>query len=190
MQRHCVIVLHEIYGLNRHIEKAAELLETAGYAVCCPNLLGRPAFDYHQADQAYAYFYQTVGLTAAVGRVRQLILTKLETYECVSLVGYSVGATIAWLCSGLPLYLHRMVGFYGSRIRDYREIQPQCPALLLLAREESFPVVKLAEALACQANVRTELFPAQHGFADPFGNGYDLEAALRAQGLMMEFLGS
>ncbi len=190
LQRHCLIILHEIYGLNRHIETTAGLLETAGYAVCCPNLLGRPAFDYDQADQAYAHFYRTVGLATAAEQARRLILAKSATYERVSLVGYSVGATVAWLCSALPLHLHRMVGFYGSRIRDYREIRPQCPTLLLLAQETSFPVAELAEALAGQANVRTEVFPARHGFADPFGKGYDPGAALRARELMMDFLGS
>ena len=186
--KHLIIILHEIYGLNRHIQMTAELLESAGYAVCCPNLLGRPAFDYRQADQAYAYFYQMVGLEAAAGQIRQLFLDKREAYDRISLVGYSVGATIAWLCSELPLY--RVVGFYGSRIRDYRHIQSQCPVQLLFAREESFPVTELAETLARKENVRTKVFPAQHGFADPFGNGYDPVAALQAQSLMLEFLGS
>lgn len=58
--------------------------------------------------------------------------------------GFSVRATIAWLCSAEKL-IDGMVGYYGSRIRHYTEILPQM--LFYLEKEHSFNVDELISNL-------------------------------------------
>ncbi|KAF6598238.1 dienelactone hydrolase family protein, partial [Paenibacillus sp. EKM208P] len=36
-----IVVLHEIYGINQHIQNFCSLLSDQGYDVICPNLLGK-----------------------------------------------------------------------------------------------------------------------------------------------------
>lgn len=70
--------------------------------------------------------YQTI-----VAQLRQL----KQTYRQVFIMGFSVGATIAWRCSETP-WCDGIIGCYGSRIRDYLELQPACPVLLLFAEQD------------------------------------------------------
>src|SRR5690606_7048825 len=94
-----IIVLHEIYGLNQHMKDICSSLSEEGFDVFCPDLLGRPAFDYAEEQEAYRYFMDNVGFLHAKYKVEDLIDDVRTAYEKVVIVGFSVGATVAWLCS-------------------------------------------------------------------------------------------
>ncbi len=75
-------------------------------------------------------------------------------YRYCFIVGYSIGATIAWLCSGKADLFSGVVGVYGSRLRDYKAVESKCPVLLCFPRtEESFDVAELLQALFGKSNV-------------------------------------
>lgn len=56
-------------------------------------------------------------------------------YETLIVVGYSVGATLAWLSAASGL-CDGVVCYYGSRIRQYLHLAPLCPTLVIVARYE------------------------------------------------------
>lgn len=183
-----IIVLHEIYGVNQHIESVCERFRKAGYDVICPNLIGRAsAFDYDLAEQAYRHFMETVGFAAAVALVKASAKRAKQRYARVYLLGYSVGATIAWLCSAEAGVCDGMIGYYGSRIRDAKEIIPQCPQRLLFASEEAFNVKRLVRFWE-RRKVNARVIDGKHGFADPFSRNYCAKAANEAENIVNDFL--
>ena len=137
--KNAVLVLHEIYGINRHIREVCGRYHSLGYDIHCPNLLERKhPFPYSRQDDAYAYFMGRVGFDASA-KVDRLLDELSSRYARIFLVGYSVGATIAWLasqngnCAGAVCH-------YGTRIRDYPAITPRCPVLLIAGEhDEAFP---------------------------------------------------
>ncbi len=170
-----IIVVHEIYGLNAHITGVCDRLAQAKVDVLCPNLLGDRQEPFHYAEEALAYrnFMTEVGFAAAQEQIEALARSLQGRYRYCFIVGYSIGATIAWLCSGKADLYSGVVGVYGSRIRDYTAIEPQCPVLLCFPRtEESFDVAELILALSGKSNLNLFKADAGHGFADPWSEKY------------------
>ena len=175
-----IIVLHEIYGLNSHIIGVCDRLAQAKVDVLCPNLLGERQEPFHYDEEALAYrhFMTEVGFSAAQEEIEALARNVRDRYRYCFIVGYSIGATIAWLCSGNSGLFSGVVGVYGSRIRDYTLIEPKCPVLLCFPRaEESFDVAELIRTLSGKNNVNLFKADALHGFADPRSTKYCVEAS-------------
>jgi len=185
-----IIVVHEIYGLNEHMRFACQTLSGHGYDVFCPDLLGRGIpFDYSQEEEAYASFMGNVGFARALEPINHLLSSIEHEYRKIVVVGFSVGAAVAWLC-GAERPVDGIVGFYGSRIRNYMDREPRCPALLFFPQEEkSFNVDELIAALSRKRNVEVHQYAGRHGFADPFSPQYNEASAEEAWGEMLTFLG-
>lgn len=162
----------------RHICK---LLLERDFDVICPNLLQRETpFEYGQDEIAYRNFTRNIGFVKAWQR-------KKSKYKKVYIVGFSVGATVAWLCSE-EAGVDGIVGYYGSRIRNFVEIEPLCPTILFFPeREKTFNVDKLISILE-KKHIEVHKFDGQHGFCDPFALTYHEKSALHSFGKMVEFL--
>lgn len=185
--KQAVVILHEIYGLNDFIEELCISYQQKGYAVFAPNLLKREiTFAYEQEAEAYTYFNQQVGFKI-VKQVERLINDLKEEYEQVIVIGFSVGATLAWLCCENS-NCAAVVCFYGSRIRDYLHLQPVCPALVLFASEDLFEVDKVIELLSGKANLESKKITGRHGFMDSYGKNFSFTANLEAQKSVELFL--
>lgn len=185
-----VIVLHEIYGVNRHMRSVCRWISESGRDVFCPDLLGKgKTFDYPFQQEAYRYFMQEVGFGVS-SRVNELIDTLKQRYAKVVVVGYSVGATLAWLCAAAGR-CDGIVGFYGSRIRDYTDISPKCPATLLFAsRDAGCNSADLAGKLKDTANTEVTILDGKHGFCDLYSENYQPDSARTARLIAEKFITS
>ncbi len=184
-----VIVLHEIYGVNKHIATTTERFRQKGFAAECPDFTGlAKPFTYDCQQEAYQHFIQNVGFTEAARQVLSHVdRVKREGYRKVILCGFSIGATVAWLLSE-DKSIDGVIGFYGSRIRDYPGINPHCPTLLLFPTyEESFNVTSFATSLK-KERVMVMVLEGSHGFADPFSSCYNEASCLKADILVKAFL--
>jgi dienelactone hydrolase len=181
-----IIVLHEIYGINEFIKNQCQKFIEAGYDVYSPNMIDKPPFSYEESIEAYDFFTKNVGFEVYIeisGFVNQL----KEKYDNVFIIGFSVGATIAWrccensLCSGI-------VACYGSRIRDYTYLNPTCPTLLLFAKEDSFDVHSTVCQLRDKQRFSIIEFDAEHGFLDSYSKRYNAQQAKCADESITQFI--
>lgn len=173
-----VIILHEIYGVNDHITETAARLAASGMTAYCPDLLGT-VYGYDREEDAYARYMAQSGFPAAGRRVNELAGSLAGRHRRIYLLGYSAGATVAWLCSAGGGYAG-IVGYYGSRIRDYEDVTPDCPVLLIFSRSERSFAVEAAGRLGAKGGVTVEVVGADHGFADRHSPRYDEAAAAAA----------
>ncbi len=182
-----IIVLHEIYGINKHIVTTTERFRQMGFAAECPDFTGlAKPFTYDCRQEAYEHFIHNVGFTEAARRVLSYVDRVKEGCNKVILYGFSIGATVAWLLSE-----HRnvdgVIGFYGSRIREYPGIKPQCPTLLLFPTyEESFDVISFAASIK-KEQVMVKVLEGSHGFADPFSSNYNANSCSKSDILVKAF---
>jgi dienelactone hydrolase len=183
-----VIILHEIYGINQYIEDWATYFNTLDYDAYCLDLLHKEkGFSYLQQQEAYNYFRANIGFDAY--KEVELFLEQLyEEYSNVVVFGSSIGATIAWLLTNNKC-CNRMIGYYGSRIRDYININPSCPCLLLFAKDEkSFCVRELQTILNSKLGVMAEVLEGEHGFADRYTAHNHVESSKKALEMVELFL--
>ncbi len=177
MSTTCIIVLHEIYGVNQYMKDICQSVSEQNFDVVCPNLLPQEKpFDYTREALAYKNFMEHAGFNRSVHKVKELLGDMNDKYSKVFILGFSVGATIAWLCSEEE-GVDGVVGYYGSRIRDYVDINPVCPTLLYFpAIEKAFSVKELVSKLK-KPNVDVYIHQGQHGFSDPLGSTFNEELA-------------
>lgn len=182
-----IIVLHEIYGINEHIKNICKLLSDKDFDVICPNLLKQAIpFDYSQEEIAYRNFMENIGFTKASNEMKRLLLNIKGKYKKTYIVGFSIGATIAWLCSEEE-GIAGIIGYYGSRIRNYLEINPLCPTMLFFPeKEQSFNVDDLISNLE-KKNILVHKFKGEHGFCDPYFTKYNAISTQETFNLMMDF---
>ena len=182
-----IIVLHEIYGINSHIKWVCEQYLAAGYEVICPEFVN-PS-DYSREREAYQYFVEHIGFPSMVHEVKAILMKVRADYKHVFLLGFSIGATVAWICSETEIAADGVICYYGSRIRDYQNIIPKCPILQIFAKEEkSFNVPELASILGQKQFVNVHVLNGKHGFSDPFSKYFNGQSKQMAQRLVDEFL--
>ncbi|WP_454190928.1 dienelactone hydrolase family protein [Paenibacillus sp. Marseille-Q7038] len=185
--RDLVIILHEIYGVNDHIHFFSEMLIKEGFDVLVPNLSHRDSFSYEQEEFAYQYFMNEVGFEKSLREVEEIVKTNKAEYDQIFIIGFSIGATIAWMCSEYDI--NGVIGYYGSRIRNHKEIEPRCPTLLFFAdREKSCNVLDLETDLKQKRNTLIKTIEAEHGFMNPFYKTYNFKEFKNCVELSIEFL--
>jgi dienelactone hydrolase len=184
-----VVVVHEIYGVNAHITATAEALRAYPCDVFTPSFLPAGAV-FAQEDEARAYreFARDPGLERMAEELSRFIHDLRSRYRRVLCIGFSVGATSAWLASATAP-LDGSVCFYGSRIRDHLAVQPTAPCLLLFAEHEpGFSVPEVALELRHRPHVTVTTYPCRHGFCNPDSPAHDSERSLQAWETAIRFL--
>ena len=187
-----IIVLHEIYGINNHIKDICETLVKEGNDVICPNLLlSNQTFSPVEEAIAYSNFIQNIGFRSAQQQLENSLLEILNNYKYRFIVGYSIGATLAWLCSQREGFYNGVVGFYGSRIRDYKDVFPKCPVLLFFPKkEEAFDINRLIQGLSAKDDIKIVQVNASHGFTNPSSSKYCPEVSEETIKETIEFINS
>jgi dienelactone hydrolase len=181
------VLLHEIYGINRFISETGRKFYEWGLDVDCPDLTGGTVYPYALQEQAYAHFIQSGGFGRYQEIIRRMEALRRE-YNKIILIGFSAGATIAWRCTE-SRFCDCMVGVYGSRIRDYTEVEPACRSLLLFSdQEESFDVWKLEEDLRNKKNASIRVLKGRHGFMDSFSGNFNSMASEKAMDMIRAFI--
>lgn len=190
-QPNLIIVAHEIYGINEHIKSFCEQVAQAGFDVVCPNLLKEPlAFSYSEEKEAYHHFHTNCSFLDSRASLCKLASENRREYKQLFIVGFSVGATAAWLASSSTADIDGAVCLYGSRIRDYTELVPKCPVLLVFPEEEqSFDVTSLMDILV-KKEVKQVKLAGKHGFCDPFSKSFNIDSAKTAWSHMLAFFRS
>lgn len=181
-----IIVLHEIYGVNKFIEDVCEQYHRIGFDVYSPNLLNKKSYSYEQVAEAYDNFKSEIGFHV-YSQINTLVAILKEKYEKVFILGFSVGATIAWRCSEYSM-CDGVIACYGSRIRDYLEVKPSCQVLLIFADEDNYNVEIVMKQLIHIKGVNIKKMEAHHGFLDKYSKYYHREQAMKGFCYIEEFL--
>lgn len=171
-----IIILHEIYGINQFIKDICFQYHDEGYDIFCPSLFDDKAvFSYTDSQRAYDTFINTIGFDIYT-QINKLIDQLKTSYQSVILIGFSIGATIAWRCSETSS-CNGVLCCYGSHIRDYLTVIPKYPVLLLFAKYDSFDVISVCNQLQKRNHTKIKIMEANHGFIDSYSSYYSTSQA-------------
>jgi dienelactone hydrolase len=187
-QNSSTFVLHEIYGINQQIQNFCKFISEQGNYVICPDLLEKgSSFEYFQEKLAYHHFIEYIGVEESSEKIKTILSTYRLEYKRIVIIGFSVGATIAWLCSE-DEKVDGVIGFYSSRIRNYLDVTPMCPTMLFFPEEEpSFQVDEVTAALE-RKHIDIQKFSGKHGFSDPYSSNFHKGSAQKTKDRIIDFL--
>ena len=184
--RGAVVVIQEIFGVNKHIKSVADGYAADGYLVIAPAMFDRlqrgydtgytpPEIEARRALMQKADWKQTMQDAAAA-------VEAAKAGGKVGIVGYCWGGTLAWLAA-TRLSVDCAVGYYGSMTIDFIDETPACPVTMMLGETDaSFPPENIEAIRARHPDVVVFTYPAGHGFAcDQRGSWHELSARLAGQ---------
>ena len=197
-----VVVIQEIFGVNRVMREVCDRLAREGFLAVCPDLFWRLEPGVDITDQTQAEWDKAFGLMtrfdvdAGVEDVDATMDLVRRSEACngkVGAVGYCLGGRLAYLAA-TRTDSDASVGYYGVGIETYLGEAERLahPLMLHIAEEDGF-VPKPAQGLIIQAlkdhpQVTLHTYPGcDHAFARPGGAHFDAQAAAEADARTLAF---
>lgn len=189
-----LVVVQEIFGVNRHIRGVADGFAQDGYLAVAPAMfdrvergieLGYDKDDIAEGrairakiswDQALSDVAAALGFVAGAGKA--------------GVVGYCWGGSVAWLAA-CRLNPAAAVCYYGGNIHECRNEKPSCPVMFHFGEEDAGIPMDQVKAIGA-AHPKQELFTypgAGHGFNCEMRGSYHAKSAAIARERTLAFLG-
>ena len=196
-----IVVIQEIFGVNKVMRDIADSLAEEGYTAVVPDLFWRiePGIDItDQTDaeweKAFSYF-KAFNVDKGVEDIASTIAwVRAKGHKRVGAEGYCLGGLLAYL-TGTRTDIDATVGYYGVGIDNYLDeaTRAKNPVLLHIAEEDGFvskdSQAKMKAGLTVP-NYQLFWYPGRdHAFARDGGKHYHREDANKANDRTMDFFG-
>jgi carboxymethylenebutenolidase len=191
-----VVIIQEIFGVNRHIRAVTDYYATQGFKAIAPGLFDRVQpgiqLNYNSADATRGMQIATqIGLEKALLDVAATIHHAAQTDppRKVAVVGFCYGGTLAWL-SATRLNPAAAVGYYGGQIARFVNEKPRCPVMLHFGgKDQHIPASEIQKIQQAHPEVPVFVYPdAGHGFNCDQRPDYNAPAAAHARERTLAFL--
>ena len=176
-----IVVIQEIFGVNRHMRAVTDRFAAEGYAALSPALFDR-------VERKVDVGYDEAGIAKGRG-VRQRLgyeeamrdtaaaVAHLQSFGKVGIVGYCWGGNIAWLAA-CRLPVAAAVGYYGGDIANLLNETPKAPLMLHFGeRDQHITPAMVGRIRAAVPKVPVHTYAAGHGFNCEERKDYDAASA-------------
>lgn len=190
-----VVVVHEWWGLNEHIQHWADRLAEQGYAALAVDLYGGTVAKTPEEAQAAMKSVDaakaTATLRAAFAFVGSDERIRADKRACL---GWCFGGAWSLRLAIAEPKLDACVLYYGRLVEDEAELaRIQAPVLAVFGtRDRSIPEAKVAAFEASLQKLKKDAkvlrYDAEHAFANPSGARYDQQNAAAAWVEVRSFL--
>lgn len=182
-----IVVLQEIFGVNKHIREVADGFAADGYVAIAPALYDRSSkkgvqLGYEGDDIAigrdlreeFSWDDTVLDVKAAVD------VLKAEGLK-VGTTGYCWGGTISYL-AGCRLDVQAAVVYYGGQIMPYVDEKENCPLLMHFGEhDKGIPLSDVDAIKAAHPAADVHIYDADHGFNCDHRGSYNEAAAKTAR---------
>ena len=190
-----LVVLQEIFGVNRHIRSVADGYAADGFLAVAPALFDRIeknvdlTYEGEDAQKAVALLQKIDTLKALADVDSALTFARKESGKRTEVIGYCFGGLLAWL-SATRLHPDAAVGYYAGRIGNYAGETPKSPVQLHFGRLDThIPAEQVAQVHAAHPEVEINWYDgAGHGFNCDMRSAYNATAAALARSRSLTFL--
>jgi carboxymethylenebutenolidase len=162
-----LVVLQEIFGVNRHIRNVTESFAAAGYLALAPALFDRvrPSVELGYDDLQPGRDLVTALNRADTVRDMSAAVAFLRSAGKVGAVGYCWGGALADLAA-CECDVDAAVSYYGRHTATWLELQPRCPVMYHFGKLDPFiPPETVAAIESGRPNGIFHLYEqAGHGF--------------------------
>lgn len=185
--RGVVVVIQEIFGVNKHIREVADGYAAEGYLAIAPQLFDRiePGIEmgYEDADiqRGIDLAFNRLDMANTLQDL-QATVTLANQSGPTGVVGYCFGGLLAWLCACEVSGVSAAVCYYGGGIAGQLDRSPRCPVLMHFGDQDAhIPLSDVEKVRSAQPEVEVHVYHADHGFNCDHRGSYDAEAAATAR---------
>ena len=191
--RGAIVVLQEIFGVNKHIRAVTDGYAADGYVAIAPAM-------YDRVQRGYDTGYTQPEIEAGVAIMQKLdwkhtmhevdaAVAEARKAGKTAIVGFCWGGT----CPGSPpratASSPAAVAYYPGGIANFADESPRCPVMCHFGEQDKSPTPDVAKAvMAKHPSVVAYFYAAGHGFNCDHRPSFDAEAAKLARTRTLEFL--
>jgi carboxymethylenebutenolidase len=188
-----IVVIQEIFGVNKHIKSVADGYAADGYLVVAPAMFDR-------ARRGYDTGYSQPEIQAGIAIMQKLdwkqtmqdAAAGVEAAKAagkVGIVGYCWGGTVAWVAAARLSGLACAAPYYGGGMPGFIGEKPRCPTLCHFGEQDQSPTLEQAKAIAkAHPEITAHYYAgAGHGFNCDQRPSYNAEASKLARERTLAF---
>jgi dienelactone hydrolase len=168
--RTTVLIATDVFGNTPAIASLSRQLNSS----CLIVSPFEEGFQVQTEQHAYQAFLASGGVATYAKKIRAIVE---EQTELQHVIGFSVGASAWWMESASRAsQLRTATLFYGSRIRNYLDLQSHCPTHFVFAQHEAaFQVNQVVKDLQQRGHQAEIAVACKHGFMNPYSSGFSLK---------------
>ncbi|HWA42938.1 MAG TPA: dienelactone hydrolase family protein, partial [Hypericibacter adhaerens] len=168
-----VVVIGEVWGVNKWVREVTDRFARHGYLAVAPNLFDRVKPGFESEDYAKGSAYATMAeqmKSFSFSDALKDIAGAVEMARAagkVGITGYCFGGSLTWRAAHQGLGLSAASGYYGGGIANYIDLEPQVPLEMHYGGEDTGIPLDQVEALKKRhPNVDVYVYAADHGFCN------------------------
>jgi carboxymethylenebutenolidase len=189
-----MVVIQEIFGVNKNIRHICDTLAEKGYAAIAPAMFDRFERDFdsgYSADEI-AHARSFLGNLNWDHMMLDVAAAKAELKNVgpLGIIGFCMGGSVAFLAGCRIPGFAAAVSFYGGAIGKFADEKPACPVQMHFGeKDESIPMAVVDEIKKKQPEAETYVYPdAPHAFSNEDRPSFRQDAADLAWKRTYEFL--
>ena len=179
-----VVVIQEIFGVNRHIRAVADGYAAAGYVAIAPQIFDRVERQVELGYSAQADFDK--GLRIAFHDLKipdtlldlQAAVDYAAKFGRVGVVGYCFGGLLTWLSACELDKVAVVSSYYGGGTAKEAQRRARCPVMMHFGeKDQHIPLSDVDTIRRAQPDVQIFVYDADHGFNCDERGSYDQTSA-------------
>lgn len=189
-----IVVIQEIFGVNKHIRAVCDRFAEEGYTALAPALFDRTekGFEcgYTPDEMAVARKFVANPNWDAMLKDTQAAIDELKKEGPVAIVGFCMGGSIAFLAATRLNGLSAAVAYYGGYIAKVADEKPKVPVQMHFGeKDQGIPMADVEKIKAARPDAEIYTYPeAGHGFHCDERASFNEASAKTAWPRTMEFL--
>jgi len=197
-----VVVIQEIFGVNKHIQEVTDGYADAGYYAIAPKLFDRSERDIELGyegddmqrgiDLAFNHTDRTkafADIQAAINKVAESAgFSKADAK--VGVVGYCFGGLMTWLAACELQGVGAASAYYGGGVAAELARKASCPVMMHFGDQDAhIPLTDVDKVRAAHPAVEVHVYGADHGFNCDHRASYNAASAEQARQRTLDFFG-
>jgi carboxymethylenebutenolidase len=177
-----IVVIQEIFGVNRHIKAVTDRFAAMGYAAVAPALFDRIkpgielGYDPKSIEEGRA-LRPKIAMEASLADT-QAAIDYAKQFGKVAVVGYCWGGSLAFLATTRLSGVAAGVGYYGGMIAENAGEKPRVPLILHFGdKDQSIPMTDVEKIKQAQPGLPIYVYSAGHGFSCDERPSFDAAAS-------------
>ena len=190
-----VVVIQEIFGVNKHIRAVCDRLAAEGYTAVAPALFDRTqkGFEcgYTPDEIASARKFIASPNWDAMLKDTQAAINELKKEGPVAIVGFCMGGSIAFLAATRLSGISCAIAYYGGQISKFADEKPKVPMQMHFGEKDQGIPMTDVETVKAKRGGDSEIYvypDAGHGFHCDERQSYTKAASETAWPRAMAFL--
>ena len=182
-----LVIIQEIFGVNRHIRGVTDGWAAEGYYCIAPAIFdrGQPGFERGYSPEDIE---SGRALAGKIGRENMLLDVEAARAAAASagkvgVIGYCLGGSLTWLAATRLDGVAAASCYYGGFIAEYASEKPRCPVQMHFGEtDQSIPMSAVDKIRATvPSSVEIFTYPAGHAFNRDGGQNWEPESATLAK---------